>query len=293
MVSNNIVLLNYTILETIGKGAFGNVYKGINNQNNTIVALKVENLTTSSRLIFEYKIYKKLLKKNNCKGIPIVYTLLQTTNYNIMVMQLLGESLEDIFNKNNKLFSISTVLFLGVQILSILENIHNCGYLHRDIKPNNFLVDHNNKYNVYLTDFGLSKSFIDINNNHIKETHNHDIIGTARYSSINMHKGIEPSRRDDLESVGYMLIYFLKGKLPWQGTQNNTHKKDIFNKIGEIKCYTKIEALCENYPKCFCDYLYYCRNLKFQETPNYNYLKNLFLNEIISNKYICHYEWCD
>lgn len=301
---NNMMLLNYTILETIGKGAFGDVYKSIHNKTNNLVALKVEKKKIefglsnfieyhdrNSRLIPEYYIYKKMLHNKHSFGIPIIYKLIQTTENNIMVMQLLGESLEDIFNRFEKKFSISTVLHIGYQIIKIIENVHKSGYVHRDIKPNNFLTGNVIKSDIYITDFGLSKSYIDKYKKHIPITYNHDIIGTARYSSINMHRGIEPSRRDDLEAIGHMLIYFIKGKLPWQGITKNTDKKNFFEKIGEIKMLTPLSSLCDKCPKCIEKYITYCRNLNFSEKPNYEFIKELFLNEIKINNYMCEYEW--
>lgn len=292
MTHNNYLNDKYTILTSIGKGAFGEVYKAIRIYDNLSVAMKIEKKTAPiTRLIQEYKIYQNLVIKKCQNGIPKVYECIQTDDYNIIVMELLGQSLEDVFNNSGRKFSISTILFLGINILKIIEKVHKAGYIHRDIKPNNFLIGYNNKQKIYLTDFGLSKKYMTSENAHIPETFNHSVIGTARYSSINMHMGFEPSRRDDLESIGYMLIYFTNGHLPWQGVCRDKNKESIFECIGNIKLSTKLETLCKHVPKCFISYLQYCRNLEFDENPNYNFLIKLFSDTIKENNYNCIYEW--
>ena len=160
----------------------------------------------------------------------------------------------------------------------LLEQLHNSGFIHRDIKPNNFMLDsQNNPNNIYIMDFGLSKRYrINNKNNHIKFRSGRSLIGTARYASCNMHMGMEPSRRDDLESVAYMLIYFVKGNLPWQGLKKISKNLNL-EAIGEIKISTRSDVLCSNLPSCFRMYLDYCKNLGFYDEPNYDYLKGLFL----------------
>lgn len=290
---NSDQLINkYIILTSVGKGAFGDVYKATRITDNLDVAMKIEKRCAAiTRLIPEYKIYQKLFSRKCRSGIPRVYEFIQTDDYNIMIMELLGNSLEDIFNAVGRKFSISTVLFLGINILKLMEQVHNSGFVHRDIKPNNFLIGYHNKQKIYLTDFGLSKEFVTSTNAHIKETFNHSVIGTARYSSINMHLGIEPSRRDDLESIGYMLIYFAKGRLPWQGICRDKSKENIFESIGNIKLATKLETLCEDMPNCFIAYLNYCHNLRFEEKPNYKFLIKMFSETIKINNFNCTYEW--
>jgi len=290
--NDNLVIDKYMITAKIGKGSFGDVYKATRITDEIDIAMKIEKRKGSmSRLIPEYKIYKKLYERGCKKGIPRIYEILQSDDYNMLILELLGESLEDLFVKYSQCFSVSTVVYLGVEILQIIERIHNAGFIHRDIKPNNFLIGFFDKKQIYLTDFGLSKEYITENGSHIKETFDRSIIGTARYSSIHMHMGFEPSRRDDLESIGYMLIYFAKGKLPWQGANKHKDKNDMFNKIMDIKLSTKLETLCQNLPKCFIHYLQYCWSLKFNEKPNYQYLIKLFQETIKQNNFKCQYEW--
>lgn len=265
---------DYIIIEQIGSGSFGDVYLA-QYKGGGYVAVKVEDREKPQRIYNEYKIYRYLHKKNFTTGLPKIYDYIQTTGYNIMVMQLLGPNLEDIFNKCNRKFKLSTVFLLAEQFINLLEQLHTAEYIHRDIKPNNFLISRDkNSSQIYMMDFGLSKKFI-VNGKHIKFRDKRSLIGTARYASINMHMGFEPSRRDDLESIAYMLIYFVKGALPWQGIKKQKGV-DHIEIIGDKKICTNIETLCKGLPICFKEYLTYCRNLKFDETPNYNYIRTIF-----------------
>jgi serine/threonine protein kinase len=198
--------------------------------------------------------------------------------FNILVMELLGKSLEDIFQMQQKKFTIKTVCMIGIQILDRLEFIHNKNIIHRDIKHDNFVVGLENKSHIiYVLDFGLSKKFRSSRTHqHIKFTVNKKLTGTARYASINALKGCEQSRRDDLEAIGYVLMYFLRGSLPWQGL--HVHKgEDRYKKILQKKKSTSAEELCKGFPKEFVDYINYTRNLEFEADPDYKYLRNLLV----------------
>jgi serine/threonine protein kinase len=279
---------SYQIIEKIGSGSFGDIYlakkKNIPHLN---LAAKIEERKSKERVINEYKIYRKLNTSGAIKGLPKIYELIQTEDYNIMFMELLDSSLEDQYNKHNRNFDLPTVLKLGVEIIKLIHQVHKKGYIHRDIKPNNFMIGMN-KNKIYIMDFGLSKRFIK-SGRHIEFHKNRSLIGTARYASINMHMGIEPSRRDDLESIGYMLVYFLINKLPWQGLKKKG--KAHIKEIGNIKMCTNIDDLCKKIPNCFNKYLKYCRNLKFNEEPNYNYLIELFKEEANKKKLKLVFQW--
>lgn len=164
-------------------------------------------------------------------------------------MELLGPNLEDLLKYCNKKFSLVTTIMLGQQIIEIIEHLHSKSYIHRDIKPENFVIGYKENANqIYMIDYGLAKRYRDSNTkSHIPFKDNTYITGTARYVSINTHLGIGQTRRDDVESCMYMLIYFLKGRLPWQGLKAAT-KKAKFDKIMEAKMATSVDALCQGTP---------------------------------------------
>ncbi|KAI4483038.1 hypothetical protein M0804_008093 [Polistes exclamans] len=210
-------------------------------------------------------------------GIPTIKWCGSEGDYNVMVMELLGPSLEDLFNFCSRRFTLKTVLLLADQLISRTDYIHSRSFIHRDIKPDNFLMGLGKKGNlVYIIDFGLAKKYRDgRTHKHIPYRENKNLTGTARYASINTHLGIEQSRRDDLESLGYVLMYFNRGSLPWQGLKAAT-KRQKYERISEKKMSTPIEELCKGYPIEFASYLKYCRGLRFEERPDYSYLRQLF-----------------
>lgn len=154
--------------------------------------------------------------------------------------------------------------------------MHSKSFIHRDIKPDNFLMGLGRRANlVNIIDFGLAKKYRDPKTHiHIPYRENKNLTGTARYASINTHLGIEQSRRDDIESLGYVLMYFLRGSLPWQGLKAAT-KKQKYEKISERKMGTPIEVLCRGYPSEFVTYFQYVRSLRFDDKPDYSYLRKL------------------
>ena len=177
----------------------------------------------------------QILKEIQGDGIPKVYKLHHGHKHNYLLMQLLGKSLDKLFTDTNRKFSIKTVSQIAYQMVQRIEYVHSKGYIHRDIKPGNFLIGKNmESKKIYIIDFGLSKKYIDKNNNHIIYKEGKGLTGTARYVSLNTHYGIEQSRRDDIEVIAYNLIYFDKGKLPWKGVRTK-NKKEKNKKLWNIK----------------------------------------------------------
>ncbi|GER37123.1 casein kinase I [Striga asiatica] len=309
----------YRLDRKIGSGSFGEIYLGTNIQTNEEVAIKLENVKTKHpQLLYESKLYRIL---QGGTGIPNVRWFGVEGDYNVLVMDLLGPSLEDLFNFCNRKLSLKTVLMLADQMINRVEFFHSKSFLHRDIKPDNFLMGLGRRANqVYIIDFGLAKKYRDSSTHrHIPYRHlrsnpalsevidstynnekvfsfdggmpyeakdafhvvcwwgleNKNLTGTARYASMNTHLGIEQSRRDDMESLGFVLMYFLRGSLPWQGLKAGT-KKQKYEKISEKKVSTSIEALCRGYPTEFASYFHYCRSLRFEDRPDYAYLKRIF-----------------
>ena len=281
-IENKIYFNKYKTDSKIGQGSFGKIYSAHNINNGELYALKLEK-RNGGRSLLETETYILCYLKG--EGIPFIKSYGFSGEYNILVMELLGKSLETLFQENNCKFSLKTVCMLAEQMITRLEYIHKKYILHRDIKPDNFTIGRGKQSHIiYLIDFGLSKKYRSSkgNHEHIKYSENKRLIGTARYASINALKGCEQGRRDDMEALGYVLMYFLRGNLPWQGLKLN-RGDDRYKKIYETKKKTTAEELCIGYPKQFCEYIKYTRNLSFEQEPDYNYLKKLIFT--VMDKY--------
>lgn len=290
---NIIVGGKYRLLYPIGQGSFGELYCASCVHTDEHVAVKLEKCNKKCLLLaHEAKVYKIL---RGGIGIPRIRYFGCEGSYNVLVVDLLGPTLEDLLNFCSRNFSVKTTIMLADQILTRVEYLHlNC-LVHRDIKPENFLMGLGDlRTRVYMIDFGLAKRFYWPNTRkHIAYNVHHELIGTARYASLHAHFA-EQSRRDDLESVGYLLIYFLQGQLPWQGITANTMMQK-YEKIGEKKGRTSLIDLCAGIPTEFYLYMKYCRSLHFTEQPDYMYLRQLF-TMLLSNSMMIYdylYDWID
>lgn len=283
-----IVEGKYRIDSKIGEGSFGKIFSGTNINNGQVVAIKIEKADDNSLLKNESKIYKLL---EEVPGIPKLRAFGREGQFNYMVIDKLGKSLEDLRLDHGGNFSLKTVLALGIAMLKRIELVHNCGVLHRDIKPDNFLVKDNSI--ICLIDFGLARRFITKDNSHITMNEGRKLTGTARYASTNIHMGYTPSRRDDLESIGYVLAYLLVGSLPWQAVKCSDKAKR-YEMIGREKTSKPLWDQLKNVPGELIIFIQYCRQLDFAEDPDYIYLRNL-----LGNLYKHHgfgttniYDWC-
>ena len=310
----------YKLVRKIGSGSFGKVYLAINITNGEEVAVKLEpQKARQPQLLYESRLYKLL---QGGVGIPRIWWYGQEKDYNVLVMDLLGPSLEELFNYCSRRFTMKTVLMLADQMMGRIEYVHTKNFIHRDIKPDNFLMGagshcnmclecqarkrkrgmsgstsqdpaSSNSNQLFLVDFGLAKRYRDSKTKqHIPYKEKKSLTGTARYASLNSHLGIEQSRRDDMESLGYVLMYFNRSSLPWQGIKTATMKQK-YEKICESKMATPIEALCNGFPSEFATYLNYCRGLRFEEAPDYTYLRQLFrtLFRTLNYQYDYAFDW--
>ena len=269
---NKVFFGKYKCIKKIGEGSFGMIYKC--EYNGKYYALKFEDRINGQSLLEGEATIMSYLKGPN---IPETISFGYSGNYNILVMQLLGKSLEDLFEQY-KQFTIKTVCQLGIQMLTVLEYIHNKHIIHRDIKPDNFVMGNDNlSYILYLLDFGLAKKYRSSTTlQQYPMINKKRLTGTARYASINALRGYEQSRRDDLEAVGYVLMYFLRGSLPWQGLQAKG-KDERYKKILQRKIDTNSYDLCYGFPNEFERYVEYTKNMEYTEEPKYEMLKNNFL----------------
>ncbi|CAB4407009.1 unnamed protein product [Rhizophagus irregularis] len=276
--SSNVVGVHYRVGKKIGEGSFGVIFEGTNLLNNQQVAINSFQInliqeprkSDAPQLRDEYRTYKILA---GSAGIPSVYYFGQEGLHNILVIDLLGPSLEDLFDMCGRKFSTKTVVMVAKQMLTRVQTIHEKNLIYRDIKPDNFLIGRPGTKSaniVHVVDFGMAKQYRDPKTKqHIPYRERKSLSGTARYMSINTHLGREQSRRDDLEALGHVFMYFLRGGLPWQGLKAATNKQK-YEKIGEKKQSTPIKDLCEGFPEEFGIYLNYVRKLGWEASSQYS-----------------------
>ncbi len=265
----------YTITRYISSGSFGDVFEARHKKTNELVALKIpiqtEEKDGQKSLLDEAKIYKIISSPQN--GI-VNMKVMKCKDKKIIVMDLLGPSLESLIATRKK-FGLKTVTYLAMKMLDTIKYIHSCGYIHRDIKPDNFVIGHKDPKELFCIDFGLAKKYTNKKGEHIPFAENKRFCGTARYASIAAHKNVEQGRKDDLESIAYILIYLYKGKLPWQNIKNKD-KKIRYKLIGDQKEALTEEELCEGMPRQYCVFLKYVRTMDFDEKPHYTALQKMF-----------------
>jgi len=276
-----IIANKYKVLELLGEGAFGKVFKSLNINTHEEVAIKIGYSDGEALIKNEARIINQL---KLIKGVPTLRYYGVENTYHYLVMDILGKSLEDIRLMSDGTIKLKEVISIGIKVIDLLENIHMQGIVHRDVKPENILFDKDNSSLIYIIDYGLSKYF-KINNNYITCEYDKNLVGTSLYASLNVHNGITATPRDDLESLGYVLLYLYQGSLPWQNVEFSTkkekYKKTIIMKKNIFTHYinSKIKI-----PMEFLLIIDYSRNLLYEDIPNYKYLKNLLnnLNNIIT-----------
>ena len=289
-LKNTVLLKKYKIIKRIGKGAFGSVFVGKNINKIDYVAIKLE-LKNQTDTILEREAY--ILHMLRGFGIPRVISYGHNLKYNILIQELLGKSLDKLLFKKNKKLSLKDSCMVGIQILDRLEYIHNKSIIHRDIKADNFLIGLKNTEVIYIIDFGLAKQYRSTKTGkHVKYCVNKKWSGTSRFASANTLRGIEPSRRDDMESFCYLLLYLMKGTLPWDKLNETSEINEILI-IYKMKQYMPADVMFKELPSQMSDFYKYCKNLGFEQKPNYKYLRKLLISilEYIGEKNDLYFSW--
>mmetsp|Transcript_57414 Transcript_57414/g.166741 ORF Transcript_57414/g.166741 Transcript_57414/m.166741 type:complete len:344 (-) Transcript_57414:54-1085(-) len=268
----------FSLHHTLGAGSFGVVYRATDHQTSRSVAVKVAHASKHrKRLEHEASIYRRL--KDSPFSPRIVWDGLDGKGAFVIVMQLLGHALETVFGVCGKKFGLKTTLAIGEQLLAALEFVHAAGVVHRDLKPDNFLIgDSANAGTVYLVDFGLAADWVDRGTgSHLGYKEDHGFVGNAMFCSRHAAGGIQQSRRDDLESLGYSLLYFLRGSLPWEHVMLMSDNESVrLRKMRERKESMVVAEVCRRFPQEITKYLNYARALRFEECPDCTFLRNLF-----------------
>ena len=281
-LKNKVIFKKYKLTKLIGKGSFGCVFKGNNLIDNTEVAVKLERKNYKAHLLEIESNFLTILKGY---GIPEIKGFGYSGNYYVLIQELLGLNLMQIKYLKNFRYSLKDICMMAIQIIDRIEYVHSKLLIHRDIKPENFVVGYKNNSIIYIIDFGISRKYKSSHTGkHLKYSLTGKMFGTVRYASYNASRGVEQSRRDDLESIGYMLIFLATGYLPWKGLSlkdKNMRKK--YMEMLLMKKYTPSKDLCKNLPSQFVDYIDYCKKLTFEQDPDYEYLRSLFIDILESH----------
>ena len=291
---NKCIFKKYKPVKKIGRGSFGKIYHVVRLKDNAAFAMKVEKIDAVQKTLEREAYY--LFTLQGGFGIPKLITFGRTKSYNILIETLLNKSLFDLFiNKNNK-FRLTDCCFIGIQILEILEWIHSKDIIYRDVKPENFLIGIKDPNAIYVVDFGLCKKYRSSKTGkHLLPKLTGKFSGTLIYASSNVLKGKESSRRDDLISLGYMLIYLLKRDIPWNSSFKDLNKEKYYNLI-YLKDTNSNGELFKGLPDELIEYIKYSRSLKFEQDPDYTYLRSLFKKILLrsdSENNLLTFSWID
>ena len=281
LINNKNIFKKYKPIKKIGQGAFGNVYSAIRLNDKSVFAMKTEKKAINRKTLESEAYYLYILQGF---GIPKFISYGHIKKYNILIESLLDKSLYQYFFLENKNCNVSDICLIGLQLLDRFEWIHSKDIVYRDVKPENFLFGINDPNVIYIIDFGLCRKYRSSKTGkHILPRYTGSISGTMRFISPNVIKGKHPSRRDDLISLGYVLIYLLKRELPWDMKIDNL-TKEIYLELIYLKQTNGCGKLFNGLPQELIDYIKYTRNLKFEQDPDYPYLRSFLLKVLFRMK---------
>eukprot|EP01062_Namystynia_karyoxenos_P029233 TRINITY_DN219_c0_g5_i2.p1 TRINITY_DN219_c0_g5~~TRINITY_DN219_c0_g5_i2.p1 ORF type:complete len:448 (+),score=160.39 TRINITY_DN219_c0_g5_i2:133-1476(+) len=276
----------FLIKRKLGAGSFGDVYQGLDQQTQEFVAIKLEHKKQRyPQLRNEARVLRTLnmMHKHPC-GFAKLFWCGDEGDYTALVMTFLGPSVQTLHEYCGRKFTLKTTVMLAIQMMRRIEHLHSVFFIHRDIKPENFVLGRGNRgHHVYLIDYGLSKRYWNVtSDSHIEYRDGRPLVGTARYCSLATHLGIEQSRRDDLEALGYVWIYFLRGVLPWQGIHGDNVDEKVA-RIGEKKESVSVESLCRGEHSCWRKFMSYVRTMEYEEQPAYEAMGRLLRQALESD----------
>lgn len=272
----------FEIQKALGAGCFGQVWRGIDKElDNEMVAIKFEDNQAKgnpNQLKTEYDLLRIVSAADpHVQGFSKAHMYGVEGRFSFLAMTMLGRSLEDRMHQSGKKLTPQSVVLIADQVLRRMEFLHSLGLIHRDIKPENFMFGVGPRIHiVYVIDFGLGRRYWR-DKRHAPMRTLQTLTGTARYASINAHKGMEQSRRDDLQAVAHMLLYLLRGSLPWSGLEAKT-QEEKYRKIRECKETYPMDQLCEGHPQEFGKFLKEARALAYTARPDYLGWRKMFAN---------------
>ena len=273
---NALIFKKYKPIKVIGSGAFSKIYSTIRISDKSVFAMKTEKKSLFKNLLEEEAYYLFTLREGF--GIPKLISFGHNRNYNILIETLLGKSLQDIFIVSKKPCNLNDLCLIAIQLIERLEFIHSKNIIYRDIKPENLMIGLNDPNVIYIVDFGLCKKYRSSKSGkHIQLKDTKKFNGTLKYASSNVLQGKEASRRDDLISLGFTLLFLYKRNLPWESNWKKLNKITYLYMINSKQTFDS-GKLFENLPDEMVVFLKYIQNLRFDQDPDYAYMKGCFQN---------------